>query len=168
RRFVGTHVLAGAEAVARPNEVLQVLPDRMKLAYDPADIGAEQGYHKSDFDDSTWRQVVTYSKTLNAQGLPDAKSVMWYRTSVNVPRRREGRLVLFFTEIDGQAVTVYVNGIEVASLERQARRKPFEVDVTEALKPGTNTVAIRVDHRRITELFLGGIVRPILLIYKGY
>jgi hypothetical protein len=28
-------------------------------------------------------------------------------------------------------------------------------------------VAIRVDHRRITELFLGGIVRPILLIDKA-
>ncbi len=35
KRFVGTHVLAGAEATAAPNKVLQVLPDRMKLAYDP-------------------------------------------------------------------------------------------------------------------------------------
>ena len=71
---------------------------------------------------------------------------------------------MFFTEVDGQTVTVYVNGIEVAALEKEARRKPFEVDVTDAVKPGKNTVAIRVDHRRITELFLGGIVRPILLI----
>jgi len=167
KRFVGTHVLAGAEATAPPNKVLQVLPDRMKLAYDPEGDGAEQGYHKSDFDDSTWRQVATYSTTLNAQGMPDIKSVMWYRTSMNVPRRRGGRLVLFFTEVDGQAVTVYVNGIEVASLEKEARRKPFEFDVTEAVKPGRNTVAIRVDHRRITELFLGGIIRPILLIQKA-
>jgi hypothetical protein len=91
---------------------------------------------------------------------------MWYRTSMDVPRRREGRLVLFFTEVDGQAATIYVNGVEVASLEKEARRKPFEIDVTDAVKPGANTVAIRVDHRRITELFLGGIVRPILLIHK--
>ncbi|MHC4168335.1 MAG: DUF4838 domain-containing protein, partial [Planctomycetota bacterium] len=103
RRFVGTHVLAGAEVTAVPNKVLQVLPDRMKLAYDPANNGAEQRYHKSDFDDAAWRQVATYSNTLNAQGLPDTKSVMWYRTSMDVPRRREGRLVLFFTEVDGQA-----------------------------------------------------------------
>ncbi len=167
KRFVGTHVLAGATATARPNEVLQVLPDRMKMAYDPAVIGAEQGYQRIDFDDSAWRQVATYSNTLNAQGLPDSKSVMWYRTSMKVPRRREGRLVLFFTEIDGQAVTVYVNGREVAWLQSEARRKPFEVDVTDAVKPGANTVAISVDHRRITELFLGGIVRPILLIRKA-
>jgi hypothetical protein len=166
RRFVGTHVLAGAEATAPPNKVLQVLLDRMRLAYDPADNGAGQGYHKSDFDDSEWPEVATYSTTLNGQGLPDVKSVMWYRTSMDVPRQR-GRLVLFFTEVDGQAVTIYVNGLEVASLEREARRKPFEVDVTDAAEPGKNTVAIRVDHRRITELFLGGIVRPILLIDKA-
>ncbi len=43
----------------------------------------------------------------------------------------------------------------------------IEVDVTDAVEPGKNTVAIRVDHRRITELFLGGIVRPILLIDKA-
>ena len=166
RRFVGTHVQAGAEATATPNKVLQVLPDRMKLAYDRQDNGAEQGWHKSDFDDSRWRRVATYSNTLNAQGLPDTKSVMWYRTSMNVPRRREGRLALFFTEIDGQAATVYVNGVEVADLGREAKRKPFEVDVTKAAGPGDNTVAIRIDHSRITELFLGGIVRPILLIHK--
>lgn len=166
KRFVGTHVFAGAEATAPPNRVIQVLPDRMKLAYDPADNGAERGYHKSDFDDLRWRDVATYSNTLNAQGLPDTKSVMWYRTSMNVPRSRDGRLVLFFTEVDGQAVTVYVNGVEVAALAREARRKPFKVDITDAVRAGSNTIAIRVDHRRITELFLGGIIRPILLIHK--
>ena len=165
KRFVGTHVIAGAEAAARPNKVLQVLPDRMKMAYDLSDNGAEQGFHKPGFDDSDWKEVATYGDTLNAQGLPDKKSVMWYRTTMNVPRG-EGKLVLFFTEVDGHAVTVYVNGVEAASLEREARRKPFEIDVTDSVRSGSNTVAIKVDHRRITELFLGGIVRPILLIQK--
>jgi hypothetical protein len=123
------------------------------------------GWHKSDFDDSQWRQVATYGNTLNAQGLPDMKSVMWYRKTMNVSRQ-QGQLVLFFIEIDGQAVTVYINGIQVADLGKEARRKPFEVDVTEAIKPGENTIAIRIDHSRITELFLGGIIRPILLIHK--
>ena len=110
--------------------------------------------------------MATYSNTLNAQGLPDTKSIMWYRTSMEVPRIH-GRLSLFFTEIDGQAVAVYMNGREVASLDKQARRKPFEIDVTDAVKPGVNTVAIKVDHRKITELSLGGIVRPVLLIEKA-
>jgi hypothetical protein len=90
---------------------------------------------------------------------------MWYRTSINVPRE-PGRLAMFLTEVDGYAVTLYVNGQEVAALGRQACRKAFEVDVSDALKPGRNLVAIKIDHRRITELCLGGIIRPILLIAK--
>jgi Domain of unknown function (DUF4838)/Glycosyl hydrolases family 2, sugar binding domain len=165
KRFLGGLVLAGAEATALPNKVLEVLPDRMKLAYDPADQGVERGYPKPDFDDSGWMQVATYGKTLSAQGLPDTKSIMWYRTSINVPAAH-GRLALFFTEVDGQAVAVYLNGAEAASLGKEARRKPFEVDITNAVRPGKNTVTIKVDHRKITELCLGGIVRPILLMEK--
>jgi len=58
------------------------------------------------------------------------------------------------------------HGTETASLGKEARRKPFEVDVTDVLKPGPNVVAVKVDHRKITELCLGGIIRPILLIEK--
>jgi hypothetical protein len=166
KRFVGTHVLAGAEATAPPNKVLQVLPDRMKLTYDPADDGIAQGYHRPGFDDSKWTQAATYGNTLNAQGLPDTKSIMWYRTSINAPAA-QGRLSLFFTEVDGQAVTVYINGSEAASLDKDARRQPFEVDITDVVKPGRNAVAIKVDHRKITELSLGGIIRPVLLIEKA-
>ena len=165
KRFIGVQIMPGAEATASPNVVLQVLPDRMKLTYDPEDNGAEKGYHRRDFDDSKWKEVATYNNTLSAQGLPDIKSIMWYRTSINVPRR-DHRLVLFFTEVDGQAVTIYINGNEVASLGTQARRKPFEVDITDAVRPGANILAVKVDHRRITELFLGGIIRPVLLIEK--
>jgi len=162
-RFIGRHIAAGAVVTTPPNKVLQVLPDRMKLMYDPQDQGLDKGYPKPDFDDSNWQEVATYSNTLNAQGLPGTKAIMWYRTSVNVLQKR-GQLSLFFTEVDGQAVAVYINGKEVASLGKQARRTPFEVDVTSAVKPGNNVVAIKVDHRQITELSLGGIVRPVLLI----
>jgi hypothetical protein len=47
------------------------------------------------------------------------------------------------------------------------RRLPFEADVTASAKPGENTIALRVDNRTITELFLGGILRPVLLVEKG-
>lgn len=164
-RFVGEHIVAGAKATAPPSKVLQVLPDRMKLRYDQRDQGLDKGYHKPDFDDSDWQEVATYGNTLSAQGLPDTKAIMWYRASIDVARS-PGRLTLFFTEVDGQAVDVYLNGKQAASLGKQARRMPFEVDITDAVRPGNNVVAIKVDHRQITELSLGGIVRPILLIAK--
>ncbi len=45
-------------------------------------------------------------------------------------------------------------------------RTPFEVDVTSAVKSGENILALRVDHTRITDLSLGGILRPVVLIEK--
>jgi len=165
-RFLGKHVIAGANATTPPDKVLQVLPDRMKLRYDLDDKGTGKGYHRPDFDDSKWEEVATYSNTLNTQGLPDIKSIMWYRTSINI-LHGHGRLALFFTEVDGRSVAVYVNGIEVALVGNEARRKPFEVDINDAVKPGENVVAVKIDHSKITELFLGGIIRPVLLIEKA-
>ena len=43
------------------------------------------------------------------------------------------------------------------------RRAPFEVPV----QPGENVIAVRVDNRKITELFLGGILWPVVLVEKG-
>ena len=166
KRFVGQHIKAGTDATSPPNKVLTVLPDRMKLTYDHDNTGQKKGYYRPNFDDSKWKEVNTYSNTLNAQGLPDKKSILWYRTVVDIPRRH-GPLGLFFTEVDGQSVVVYVNGNHSASIGKEARRKPFEVDITEDVKPGKNVVAVKIDHTRITELFLGGIVRPVLLIEKG-
>lgn len=40
------------------------------------------------------------------------------------------------------------------------------VDISGAVWPGRNVVAVRVDHTRLTELFLGGIVRPVYLIER--
>ncbi|HUT01295.1 MAG TPA: DUF4838 domain-containing protein [Phycisphaerae bacterium] len=163
KRFVGGHVLAGAAATAPPNELLAVLPDVWRLAYDPQDAGAAGGYAKADFDDSSWREVRTFGDTLDAQGLPDRLTILWYRCAVDVPAGAK-KPALFFTEVDGTA-TVYVNGVEVGLSGK--KRRPFELDVTAAARPGRNVVAVRVDHSQLAELSLGGIVRPVLLIEKN-
>ena len=161
RRFVGKHVEAGAAALEPPSKLIAVLPDTWRLAYDPEGTGVERGYAKPDFNDAAWKSVATYSTTLDAQRLPDRKTVMWYRCHAAVPEKH-GKLSLFCTEIDGNA-TVYVNGREVGTGKKRA---PLEVDISAAARPGDNVVAIRADHSRITELFLGGIIRPVLLIDK--
>ncbi|HUT10212.1 MAG TPA: DUF4838 domain-containing protein, partial [Thermoguttaceae bacterium] len=163
QRFVGRYVEAGAAATASPNKLVSVLPDVWRLEYDEADEGVAKGYHQADFDDSTWRGVETYGRPLDAQGLPDRQTIMWYRTTFSCPEKVR-RPVLFFTEVDGDA-TVYVNGKPVGGSEK--KRVPFEVDLSSALVSGENVVAVRVDHSTITELFLGGIIRPVLLIEKG-
>ncbi len=151
-----------AAATRTPNRLVTVLPDRWRLAYDLEDKGVSKGYQAAGFDDSRWRDVATFSRTLDAQGLPDRKTIMWYRCRFTCPEPR-GKPALFFTEVDGTP-SVYVNGTLVG--EGFKKRQPFQVDVTSAVRPGANVVAVRVDHSRITELFLGGIVRPVLLVEK--
>ncbi len=160
KRFVGRPLEAAAAATAPPNRVVEVLPDRWRLAYDQADAGVEKGYHQPDFDDAPWREVATYSNPLNAQGLPDRQTIIWYRTRFRVPEKH-GKLSLLFMEVDGDA-TVYLNGKPVGGSEK--KRQAFEVDISKAAVPGENVAAVRVDHSQITELFLGGIIRPVVLI----
>lgn len=162
KRFLGPCVEAGAAATARPNKLAAVLPDRWRLTYDPSGEGAAKGYARADFDDSSWREVATYSNTLDAQGLPDQQTVMWFRAAFDAPAKA-GKLALVFLEVDGDA-TVFLNGREVGA--SQKKRLPFEVDVSPAVVQGKNVVAVRVDHSTITDLFLGGILRPVLLVEK--
>lgn len=154
KRFVGKQAEAAAGA-----KVVAVLPDRWKLAYDEEDEGASKGYEKPDFADGSWREVATFSDTLDGQGISDNKTIMWYRTSVEIPADKS-KLRMLFLEVDGDA-TVYINGAQAGTSVK--KRTPFEVDGA-ALKTGRNLIAVRVDHSRITELFLGGIVRPVYVV----
>jgi hypothetical protein len=184
-RFLSKTVRQGAEATAPPNRVLQVLPDRWRFSLDESDTGNEQGFHRTDLDDAAWPLVATHSTTLDTQGY-DKYTVLWYRTRFDVPGKHD-RLTLFFGEVDG-ASEVYVNGQKIPvpepapSATKPAAapapgvkppreglakaRTPFEVDVTAAVRPGENVLAVRVDHSKMTELALGGIIRPVLLIAK--
>ncbi len=162
KRFVSQCVEASATATSAPNKLIAALPDEWRFNWDEEGKGIETGFAKSEFDDANWKRVLTYSKTLDGQGLPDKLTTLWYRTTINVPAQH-GKLALAFTLIDG-AAEVYVNGTSVgASTKRNA---PFEIDITAAAREGKNTIAVRVDHSRMTDLFLGGIIRPVYLIEK--
>jgi hypothetical protein len=177
-RFLAKTIDGGLVAMAAPNKVLQVLPDQWRFARDDKDQGEINNFHAADFDDSKWRKVATYSATLSGQGVEE-NTVLWYRNTFSVKDKPE-KLTLLFPEVDG-LVTVYVNGklLEptalLAPLPKKKtkvdapavpRRAPFEVDVSSAAQEGENVVAVRVDNRKISELFLGGILRPVMLVEK--
>jgi hypothetical protein len=161
KRFLGKDVQAAANAAAAPSRLVQVLPDQWRMTYDEQDKGITGGYANPDFDDAKWQGVATFSDTLDGQGLPDRKTIFWYRTTIDVPALK-GKPALFFIDVDG-AATVYINGKESGVSGK--KRTPFEIDAG-ALHAGRNSVAVRVDHSAISELFLGGIIRPVYLIEK--
>lgn len=159
KRFIGRGITAAIEATEGKSKVLSVLPDEWKLEYAAGGDGQERGFHKPGFDDSGWATVRTYSDTLNAQGYEDRMTFMWYRTEFEVPNDAK-TLRLFFFENDGLS-EVYING-ELTGVGEK-RREAFLVDASR-LQPGKNTVAVRIDHAKMTELDLGGMIRPVYLI----
>jgi hypothetical protein len=189
KRFLWPAINIGAERTKAPAKVLSVFPDEWLFSLDENSTGVENRFHSKDCDETRWSRVSTFSRTLDAQGKYKT-GIMWYRNRVNVPAAHQ-QLKIYFSEVDG-ACDVFVNGqkLDVTLLEREAppkdkkkrpeaneppgaikavtaptskRRAPFEVDITSAVKTGENLIAIRVDHTKITELFLGGIIRPVLL-----
>ncbi|MHB9106419.1 MAG: DUF4838 domain-containing protein [Armatimonadota bacterium] len=161
-RFIAPQIRMAAAAAQQPNRLLAVMPETMRLAYDEGNKGVELGYAKPDYDDTKWLSVHTSTMPLDAQGLADRRTIQWFRCTFDVKPQGK-KLALLVLEVDGGA-TIYVNGKEVGANPK--KRKPFEVEITDAVNAGTNSLAIRVDHSIITELFLGGILRPVYLIEK--
>lgn len=70
-------------------------------------------------------------------------SVLWYRTNINLPSKRNGKkILLHFGAVDWRA-DIYVNGNKLTTHE--GGFDPFTVDITPALKKGTQQqIAVRV------------------------
>ena len=176
RRFLVPMGEAGERFTRAPSRLLAQLPDRWRMAYEAKQEGEANGWHQPGFDDAAWREVATYSATLNEQRAQEQFTFMWYRTTFAAPAAAPtpgGRQVLLFLDVDGEPANsaVYVNGRKFAFAPNRskggvaslARRRPVWAYVTEALKPGPNVVALMLDHRDISENCLGGIVRPVVL-----
>jgi hypothetical protein len=178
KRFLLKTIEGGVVATSEPNKLIAVLPDWWKFRTDDSPEG-DKRFEAADLDDSKWKPAATQSETLSGQGLPE-NTVLWYRTTFTAPANA-GKLALVFTEVDG-GVSVYVNGKELPAEPILAvppkkgakggkapptgvpRRAPFRAMLGDAAKPGENVVAVRCDNRKISELFLGGILRPVMLV----
>lgn len=147
-------------------KLLAQLPDEWDFRYDPQDAGEAAAWFKPQVLPDGWRRVKTYSASLNEQGVPEQLTWMWYRTRFKAPDPLPpGPLHLWFGEIDGNPTRVWLNGKLLGELT--GARKPGELEVTGKLLAGRdNLVAIRTGHHSISELFLGGILRPVVL-YAG-
>jgi len=179
RRFLKQGPQYARRFTTPPNKLHQMLPDEWRMTYDPEDQGEQKGYHKPDFSDSAWLKVKTYTATLNQQGVEEQFTWMWYRTTFEVPKKH-GNVILLPLDLDANLYPghskVFVNGKEAKIRPNRVRknkdgtvreyyknRRPIIVEINDLIRPGTNTLAMKLDHHDITENFLGGIVRPVLV-----
>lgn len=69
----------------------------------------------------------------------------WYRKTVNVPAEWRGRRMVLFLERPHIETELWVNGKKAG--KENSLCVPHCYDVTEVVKPGENTLALRVDNR---------------------
>lgn len=170
-RFLDGGQSAGLARMTGGRNIVLQLPDEWMFRYDPEDSGEAAGWFKKTIaaGDEGWRQVRTYTDTLDSQGIPEQLTWMWYQTKFRTPKKLAGGpMTLWFMEPDGNAVKVWLDGEPVTPAAIDIRsRQPLDIDLGSRLKPNTEYVlTVKLHHRRISELMLGGIIRPVM-IYSG-
>lgn len=165
--FVGLGMtLSGESALARDTQLLN-----HGWRYFKGDtIGAE----KTDFDDTRWENI----------GLPHSFSIPyfmskdfyvgfgWYRKTVEMSKSDLEKYVTLDFEGVFQDCEVFVNGRKMG--RHVGGYTGFSIDITKALRAGTNVVAVRVNNlwhpdvapRAGEHTFSGGIYRNVRLVKK--
>ncbi len=135
-------------------------------------LGDIAGAQEPGFNDAAWEPI----------GLPHSFSIPyfrspafyvgygWYRKSFALPKLPTDRRVSLEFEAAFQEAEVFVNGIAVG--HHRGGYTGFPVDITNALHPGRNVVAVRVNNkwdptlapRAGEHVFSGGLYRDVWLV----
>ena len=135
-------------------------------------IGEHPAAAEPSFDDSGWTRV-TLPHTFDVGESGDGsyyRGPAWYRRAFDVAGITPGRRL--YVQFDGAALVanVYLNGRPIC--RHEGGHAAFRCDLTEALRPGRNLLAARVDNspsRVVSPLggdftVFGGLYRPVSLI----
>lgn len=166
RRFWSGTVNGGYERMTGGNEIVAKLPDQWHAFLDPHGGGEELGLWKAKLGSGPWIPLKTYSRSWSNQGLRYYKGDLWYRASVEVPARFDGRsLRLWLGGVD-DTPNAWINGQKLETLERGSAPtgRAWEFDVADSIRYGRdNVVVVKVSNRRSNELGTGGLTQPVML-----
>ena len=137
------------------------LNGKWRFSFSPSVDGAPADFYRDDFDISAWKQIrvpadwqaegydqarynnVTYPFPANRPLIPhDRNPVGSYRRDVDVPASWSGQDVILHIGAAGSAYYVWVNGQQVGYSEDS--KLPSEFDITRFLRPGKNSIAMRI------------------------
>jgi sialate O-acetylesterase len=106
------------------------------------DPGSAANWADPSLDASAWKTMRLPAYWEDA-GLPGFDGVVWFRKTFELPREWAGRdLLLSLGPVD-DVDTTFVNGVPVGGLSQWDAQRTYHVNAR-LLKPGTNTVAVRV------------------------
>lgn len=163
--YLGVGQAAGYAHVVDGATKIQQCPDEWEFRYDRDNAGEAAGWYKTETGSEGWRRVRTYTSTLGDQGVPNEAAGMWYRVKIRTPKTLpDGRQILWFMQLDADAVRVWVDGKPVGEETAIKVFQPVDVDVTGSIRPDAeHLIVAKLHHRKPSAPTLGGILRPVML-----
>ena len=165
-RFFRPATEGGYQRVSGENRLLVAAKDEWDFQIDPQRVGEPLRWWDPGMRGGNWQRLRTSGSSWSNQGLRYYKGVAWYRQTVTLPADVVGKRVFLWCGGVDEKAKVWVNG-KVVGISHGAAFYPFELDATEAVRPGENMLAVSVVNDVVNELGTGGIVAPILLYLPG-
>lgn len=126
-----------------------LLNSNWRTIADEHNINAHNGFEKSGYPDKNWITVDVPHNWDTYGGYRRLKhgnlhGYAWYRKTFSITKSsRDKRYFLWFEGV-GSYATVWLNGIQVGY--HAGGRTTFTLDVTKAIKSGSNLLCVRADH----------------------
>lgn len=137
--------------------------------------GEHADAHRLDLEDGSWQQVgLPHTFDLPYFRTPEFYvGSGWYRRWFDFPENVTGKRVQLEFEGAFQVAEVFVNGVPAG--RHEGGYTPFCVDVSDAIRPGPNLLAVRVNNdwnpriapRAGEHIFSGGLYRDVYLVITG-
>jgi hypothetical protein len=162
RRFFRPCTEQGHQRVTNGNRLVVAAQDEWQFQIDPARVGEDIGLWRPEMIGGGWQTIKTSSSSWSNQGLRYYKGLAWYRQTVEVPRGFAGQRTFLWCGGVDESAKVWLNG-QVIGISHGATFYPFELDATQAVRPGKNVIVVCVSNQVVNELGTGGIVAPLLL-----
>lgn len=164
-RFYGNHVKTVNEWLDGA-EVVHVFGDEWPANLDFTQTGEAEGYTNPQTDAFDLFSLKTYSRSLAEQGWEKFRGHIWYRQrfpEIKVPDGK--KLYVVFGGVD-RWVHVWINGKAVGEGTGGRGFDPVLLPAEKFETGKENTLTVRVNNEAITELGVGGIIRPVALVIK--
>jgi len=162
KRFYRPATEGGYKRVTDGNRLVAAAQDEWDFLLDPSGVGESIGLWREGVKGGNWQRLKTSSLSWGTQGLRYYKGMAWYRQAVEVPAELAGKRIFLWCGGVDEKAKVWLNG-KLLGISHCAAFYPFELDATEAVRPGRNTITFCVANETVNELGTGGIVAPAML-----
>ncbi len=162
RRFFRHCTEQGYARVTGGNRLAAACNDEWEFLIDSTSVGLDLKYFDPSLKGPNWQTIKTSSLSWSDQGLRYYKGLSWYRQTVDVPAEFAGKRIFLWCGGVDELAKVWINGTPIG-ISHGAAIYPFELDATDAVKAGANTIVMAVSNERVNELGTGGILAPVIL-----